>query len=137
MVVDASVAVKWLLHEQDSSVAEALMGGAYPLLAPTLLAVEVAAALTKASRSGRINLSDSTLLMAVWLEILATKTINLTDDRRLIEDAAVLAIDLRHPLQDCLYLALADRVGAPLVTADKVFAAKIGMPDRVRVLGAT
>jgi predicted nucleic acid-binding protein len=33
-------------------------------------------------------------------------------------------MELSHPLQDCLYLALAERLGAPLVTADKKFVAK-------------
>ena len=33
--------------------------------------------------------------------------------------ALALAIDLRHPVYDCFYLALAERENAPLATADE------------------
>ena len=33
-----------------------------------------------------------------------------------------IAIQIRHPLQDCLYLALAKRTGNSLLTADPKFA---------------
>jgi predicted nucleic acid-binding protein len=32
--------------------------------------------------------------------------------------ALELAVDLRHPIYDCLYLALAERERAPIVSAD-------------------
>jgi hypothetical protein len=35
--------------------------------------------------------------------------------------AIALALQLKHPYQDCLYLALAERLQAPLVTADPKF----------------
>jgi predicted nucleic acid-binding protein len=38
--------------------------------------------------------------------------------------ATNLAIDLGHPLKDCIYLALAMELGCDLVTADARFAAK-------------
>ena len=33
-----------------------------------------------------------------------------------------LALHLAHPLADCLYLALAERLGVALITADRAFA---------------
>ena len=38
--------------------------------------------------------------------------------------ALELSLKLNHPLQDCLYLALAERLDATLVTADERFVAK-------------
>ena len=39
------------------------------------------------------------------------------------EQALALAIDLKHPVYDCFYLALAERENAPLVTADEAMIA--------------
>jgi predicted nucleic acid-binding protein len=36
--------------------------------------------------------------------------------------ASELALQLAHPLADCLYLALAERLGVALITADRAFA---------------
>ena len=41
-----------------------------------------------------------------------------------IVKAANLAIDIGHPLKDCIYLALAMELGCPLVTCDTKFATK-------------
>ena len=50
--------------------------------------------------------------------------------------AAGLAVDLGHPLKDCIYLALAIELECELVTADARFAEKAkGVWDKVRVLG--
>ncbi len=50
--------------------------------------------------------------------------------------AARLALDLGHPLKDCIYLALAMELGCDLVTCDARFAAKAkGVWAGVRVLG--
>ena len=48
-------------------------------------------------------------------------TVNWTADAELIDDAVRLAIALNHPVYDCIYLALAQQVGANVVTADKRF----------------
>jgi len=45
----------------------------------------------------------------------------LTPDRDLLVEAVDLAIDLKHALQDCLYLAVARRFDVPLITADRSF----------------
>jgi predicted nucleic acid-binding protein len=39
--------------------------------------------------------------------------------RDLLKPALELSLELRHPIYDCLYLALAQRRGLPLVTADE------------------
>jgi len=59
LVVDASVAVKWLFEEPDSERAEALLASAgedgLKLVAPTILPAEVANALWKRMRRGDMD----------------------------------------------------------------------------------
>ena len=45
--------------------------------------------------------------------------INLADDEVLVRAALNLALGLKHKVPDCLYLALAEREGALLVSADR------------------
>jgi predicted nucleic acid-binding protein len=39
-----------------------------------------------------------------------------------LPEACAIALELRHPVPDCLYLAAAWRLGSPLITADRRFA---------------
>ena len=48
-------------------------------------------------------------------------TVNWIADEELVVDAVRLAAALDHPVYDCIYFALAQRVGANVVTADKRF----------------
>jgi predicted nucleic acid-binding protein len=50
--------------------------------------------------------------------------------------AAAMAIDLRHPIYDCFYLALAERERAPLISTDKrlLAAARLMKGIEVRAL---
>jgi predicted nucleic acid-binding protein len=51
--------------------------------------------------------------------------------------AAALALDLGHPLKDCVYLAMAMELGCDLVTCDARFAEKACEAwAGVRLLGA-
>ena len=52
-------------------------------------------------------------------------------DELLLDAAIGLACDLKHPVYDCVYLALADSLGTALVTADQKFANKVADPARV------
>jgi len=58
-VVDASVAVKWILPESGSSAAAALRKLNDDLSAPSLIAVEVGNALWKAVRRGGVTRSEA------------------------------------------------------------------------------
>jgi predicted nucleic acid-binding protein len=46
----------------------------------------------------------------------------LLPDADYLASASELALQLTRPLADCLYLALAERLGVALVTADRAFA---------------
>jgi predicted nucleic acid-binding protein len=113
VVVDASVATKWVLGEPDSARALTLRdeGG---LIAPSLIAAEVGNALWKAVRRGDIAQQDA--LDAIQAILLAFDALIPIEDLR--QRALEFAMALQHPIYDCFYLALAEREGVPLVCAD-------------------
>ena len=55
--------------------------------------------------------------------------------QELIDEALKIAIELRHPIYDCVYLAAGRHLGVPLITADAAFVAKLaGTPDAQNVI---
>lgn len=118
VVVDASVAAKWFLTEADSDSATDMLDGPHDLLGPELLVVETAAAVVRRFRQGGIDRALAEALLADVHAAFKLRAITLRTDRDLLPRAEQMAIELRHPLQDCLYLACAEAAGADLVTAD-------------------
>lgn len=136
IVVDASVAAKWLLAEADSDIAfDFLDRHQSALTAPDLLAVEVSRALVTATNMQRIDRNAAVSRLQFWLKILDEGQIALHSSIAHLTTASDLAIDLGHPLPDCIYLALAQQLNCPLVTADGKFAARaISVYDRIVML---
>jgi len=117
-VVDASVAVKWLVSEKFSAEAAALLDGRATLIAPDLLFAEATNALWALSRRGDIRRED----FADAADALRAAPVAVPHPmRRLAASAARLAIDLGHPAYDCFYLAFAIQEQYPVVTADRRF----------------
>ena len=119
LVIDASVAIKWVIEEPGT--AEALALRRYRLLSPDLLIPECANILWKKTCRQEIGLDES-LLAARLLE---RADVELLPMRRLFEPATRLAIRLNHPAYDCVYLALAQASGCSFVTADSRFCTKV------------
>jgi predicted nucleic acid-binding protein len=119
LVVDASVAVKWLFEEPDSDRAEALLNSAeenrLKLVAPMILAAEIANALWKRMRRGDMD-RQKTLETGVRFEEICPLLLPIDD---VVQRALELAVDFRHPVYDCLYVALAEELPGGLVTADE------------------
>lgn len=134
-VVDASLATKWLIEENDSALADALLARWFDRLhAPDLFLIEVARAIVRRCNE-RVITSDTaqeTLGDFRWRILPGIALHRVTPP--LMAEGARLAIDLGHPLQDCIYLALADELGVPLVTSDVKFHDRVGDPARVRLL---
>ena len=125
LVVDASVAVKWLLTEPYSPEALKLLRSAPTLHAPDLLFPEVGNILWKRVRAGEITADKAKEL----LEWLATLLIQLHPSPPLILAAIEIACRNKRTVYDSLYLALAVREGCAMVTADeKLFNALRGTP---------
>ena len=116
-VVDASVVVKWLIVEEDADVARQLATGGQDLHAPRLMASEVASALWRKARLGEIERRAAGILLANVPDM----PVRWNDDETVAADAVRLALALDHPVYDCVYLALAHRIGAVMVTADRRF----------------
>jgi predicted nucleic acid-binding protein len=117
-VVDASVAVKWLVDEPFSDAAARLLDGRATLVAPDLLFAEAANALWSLCRRGDITRDD----FAEAVDVLKAAPVAVPHPmRQLAASAARLAIDLGHPAYDCFYLALAVQEQYPVVTADRRF----------------
>jgi predicted nucleic acid-binding protein len=117
-VVDASVAIKWLVDEPLSAQAAKLLDDDLPLAAPELIYAEAANALWAIARRGQIGAAD----VREALDLLADAPLMVPSSmRQLMAAAARLAVDLDHPVYDCLYLALALQEQRPVITADLRF----------------
>lgn len=112
MIVDASVAIKWLVPETDTEVANQLLARG-DLVAPDLLASEVANAIWKKRNRGEISGVPMGLggLMRLFSRIEPTPP--------LLPRATAIALELDHPAYDCFYLALAETTGSTIVSADQ------------------
>jgi predicted nucleic acid-binding protein len=121
-VVDASVAAKWLAPEAESDVAAALLDD--ELLAPDLLFAEVANILWK--KQLRAEMDAATAGAAVrWL---GQAPLLVHDCGSLASAALDLCNRLQHPAYDCFYLALAQREGCAMITADRRFVDRCNQP---------
>jgi predicted nucleic acid-binding protein len=120
-VVDASIAVKWVVEEDGTPQALALRRQA-KLIAPELLVAECANILWKKARKRELSIDDALfaarLLQAADIELLPT--------RSLLETGTRIAIELDHPAYDCLYLAVAVENGCRFITADESLVRKLG-----------
>lgn len=118
LVVDASVAVKWLLSEDGSDHAIRLIESGHELYAPDLLISEIGNVLWKRSRAGTIAESAPQTLMKAFLGI----RLHRIDSRNLANEALDIACRHDRSFYDSLYLALAQATEGTLVTADARFA---------------
>ena len=117
LVVDASAAVKALTLEPGTAEARALIVEDREVLAPAIIMVEVASALSKKVRYHGLPIDAALAAIDALPEFVASYVA----DEDLILSALRLSIDLSHALQDCLYLALAIERGCSLLTSDMKF----------------
>ena len=120
LVIDASIAIKWVVEEDGTREALALRQQA-KLIAPELLVAECANILWK--KVQRVELSRDEALLAARL--LQGAEIELLSTRSLLEAATRMSIEIDHPAYDCLYLALAAKNKCQFVTADNRFLRKL------------
>jgi len=113
-VVDASLVVKWFAREPGSEVAAALLDGVQALVAPDVMPLEVANALWKKVQRHDVAAGDvaPALTRLLGLDIVLSPTVDL------LQPAIRMALEIAHPVCDCVYLVLAEERGAPVATAD-------------------
>ena len=121
VVVDTSIALKWVLREGDSPQAEALLDDWFKqgitIVAPSFLAYEIANALYQKSRKGEIDLPQTKKALKA-LDLLGI-SFNFPGDFTLSRRALELANSFNLPATyDAHYLALAEQLVCDLWTAD-------------------
>lgn len=117
LTIDTSVALKLVLLESGTVDAWALVESEAQLIAPDIIHVEMANALWANSLSKRIAPEKAIELNLAWQPLID----EIHDSASLADRALRLSIALKHAIYDCLFLALAIRESAPLVTADAKF----------------
>jgi predicted nucleic acid-binding protein len=121
LIVDASVVIKWYLNEIDDELALAILNADEPLVAPDLVLCEVVNAGWRRARQGDIPWVQYREIAAA----MRSPPLTLKPLRELLPRAAALAEALSHPIYDCIYIALAEREDATLVTADRRLLARL------------
>lgn len=118
-VLDASIAVKWVLPEPDSpkalSLEAAYRNQVHELLAPDTFPVEVAHALTKAERRNLLLAGEAATRLS---QVLAYPPF-LHSYLPLLAKAVDMASQARIGVYDCLYVALARLEQCRVITADQ------------------
>ena len=117
-VLDASVAVRWVVAERGSEEAARLLGRPVGWLAPRLMLTEAAGALRRKTDGAELDATVAAQALDALVDGAEGGIIHLADDETLVAAALMLAIGLKHRVPDCMYLALAEREGAALATAD-------------------
>ena len=134
VVVDTSVAFKWLVSTDEASVKDAQrlldesLAGRCSLAAPSTLPIELANALRYSRRlepEQTLTLIEQVALMGVEL---------FTTSAARVRDATELSYRHDISVYDALFLQLARELGCPLVTADRRAFAAINTSVEIRLL---
>jgi predicted nucleic acid-binding protein len=119
IVIDASVALKWVFEEPGTEAALALRGE--QLIAPAIWLAEAANALWR-----RVRLGETTATEAlVRMDELAEAPVATLSIEPHVARALRLATEISHPVYDCLYLALAIHYDTHVITDDRRFAGAV------------
>lgn len=124
-VLDASIAVKCLLDEADSERARPAVAARADWIAPDLIFLEIASVATKSMRRGLIERAQAEAMIS-RLGRLLTET---ASAESLAGRAFTLAADHGFSAYDAAYLALAERRGTTVLTAD------LKLLDRAKTAG--
>ena len=124
-VVDASVAVKWFVAEDLQADAMRLFDHAPRLLAPDWIIQEVAHVAFKKWRDREIGQEQAKAMVRALPNLIS----QLYPSASLTDRALAIAMSIKHPVYDCLYIACAEAAEGALVTADE------GLCEAVRDTG--
>jgi predicted nucleic acid-binding protein len=124
-VVDASVLVKWFLHHQEADRDRALalrdlhVSGQSKLFVPQLAFLEILNAIRFSSTGGEED--GETAIEVLWDLHLEVKP----PESDLLRKTNAISWAYKITIYDALYVALAEQVGFPLITADKEIIKKL------------
>jgi predicted nucleic acid-binding protein len=115
IVVDASTGIRWLYKLEGSNKAEALLASGERLIAPDLVIAEIASAIWKFVCFEGVSPDAAAAVLAEADQHFD----ELVPANQLKDRALSLAFELRHPVYDCFYLALAQERNSVVVTTDQ------------------
>jgi predicted nucleic acid-binding protein len=133
VVVDSCVAYKWFYRENEHGLAQAdellqaHLDRQVVLVGPTTLPVELSNTLRYARLSEEEVLHTIELIEAAKVELFPTTT-------RRLQHATVLALAHSLCIYDALFLALAEELDCPLVTADRKAFANLDTKVEIRFI---
>ena len=119
LVVDCSVASKWILDEPGAADAVELLrknrSGEVALIAPELLLTEFASLIAKRTRRKLMQSNEARDAFRLMKESAPV----LFETRTLLDGALELAIATQMSVWDCVYIALATVHKCVMITADR------------------
>ena len=133
LVLDANVAVKLVCIEPGYQATLDRLQSEAKLVAPDWVMIESGHAIRRKSLGGEFDGLEAQRLLGLLPGFFEA----LYRDGQLYEAAMALSFELEHWIYDCMYLACALEVGAPLLTADRKFwnaAKRGGYADVVELL---
>jgi predicted nucleic acid-binding protein len=139
VVVDASVAAKWFLPGKEEALADQALElldkydkKEVRIVVPDLFYVEIASAIWKAVRVGRVPqaFGDQALVLLTQREFPTVPSL------KLLDKAFQIATAFERTVYDSLYVALAVQTGSQLITADERLANSLAAHFPVKWLGA-
>ncbi|MGN6683018.1 MAG: type II toxin-antitoxin system VapC family toxin [Devosia sp.] len=113
IVVDASVAVRWLADEANSESALTLLKRE-DLVAPDLLAAEVGSALRRKEKDGELTHDQVVDGLRLIFDRVTLHPPTINSMIRAVEISATMG----HPIYDCMYVGLAEALGGRFVSHD-------------------
>lgn len=117
LVVDSSVAVKLIVNEPGHEAAQGALAREGEWIAPDWLMIEIASALAQKVRLEGLAINQARRAYAAMSAFIN----RFVASEPMLLDAFALSVRLNHALYECLYLALAVREKATLLTADGKF----------------
>ena len=133
-VLDASVAVRWVVAEEGSEEAAELLAQPIAWIAPRLMLTEAASALRRKVAAGDLRVELAAQALESLVQAARDGLLRLADDEDVVLSALFLALTMGHKVPDCLYIALAERESAGLISADRrlsALARQRGIPTQL------
>lgn len=120
VILDASVAVKWFLPDEDGvkealGLRSALLTRSVELAAPDIIWAEVCQSLVRAVRRGRMGREAARAVVDELIDVRPLVMDSAVD----LRDAMRVALAVGVSAYDAQYLALGAQLGQPVITADR------------------
>jgi predicted nucleic acid-binding protein len=122
VIVDASVAVKWIAPEEGQPAALELIRTSDKLCAPEFLLLEVGNTIWKKVRRGELSSDQASGGLGFLRRVIQ----RFVPDTLLADRALAISLEGDHPIYDCLYVACAEHENGVVVTADTRLLTKLG-----------